>query len=243
MRHRKVGAVMTHDVVWAERDTPFKEVARLLADHRISGLPVVDDDDKVVGVISEDDLLHRQARQPRDHELPSRWHLPGLTRRARRASAKAEAVTAAELMTSPAVTVRAHDGIVEAARLMSERQLKRLPVVDEAERLVGIVSRRDLLRVFLRPDELIRQEILDEVVVRTLWLTPAAIDVEVRDGTVTLTGEVERRSEIPVAMRLTARVDGVVTVINELTYRVDDSGPYPAQQVPYGITESWIQRL
>ena len=242
MRHRKVGAVMTGQVIRAARQTPFKEVARLLTEHRISGLPVVDEDEQVIGVISETDLMQRQARQAEDHELPRRrW--PRLSRRSRASAAKAVARTAGQLMSQPAVTIRAHDSIVQAARVMSERQVKRLPVVDEEGRLVGVVSRSDLVRVFLRPDEEIRQEVIDEVLVRTLWLSPQTIDVSVRGGAVTLTGRLERRSEVPIALRMAGRVDGVVSVADGLSYRTDDSGKSPAEQVPYGITENWIRKL
>jgi CBS domain-containing protein len=160
MKHNKVGSVMTTDVVRAGYGTPFKEVARLLADHRISGLPVVDDDEKVIGVISETDLLLRQARTPDPHEPPRRrFPFAPLTRSARRQATKAQARTAGRLMTEPPITVHADDTIVEAARTMAQRHVERLPVVDEEDRLVGIVTRRDLLQVFLRPDRDIRQEV------------------------------------------------------------------------------------
>ena len=173
MKHNKVGTVMTSDVVRAEYGTPFKEMARLLADHRISGLPVVDEDEKVIGVISETDLMARQAASLDPCEPKRRFRLADLTHSARRQAAKAQDRTAGQLMSEPPVTVHADDTIIEAARTMAQRRVERLPVVDEEERLVGIVTRRDLLQVFLRPgcgDP--RRESSRRSLVRALWLAP-----------------------------------------------------------------------
>ena len=125
-------------------------------------------------------------------------------------AAKAHARTAGRLMTEPPVTVHADDTIVEAARTMAQHQVERLPVLDEEDRLVGIVTRRDLLQVFLRPDEEIRNEVIDEVLVRALWLPPRSIDVSVVEGVVTLSGHMERKSETEIALSMTRRIDGVV---------------------------------
>lgn len=219
MMHNKVGSVMTTDVVHADYGTPFKEVARMLADRRISGLPVIDEDDKVIGVISETDLVARQAATPGRHGR----RLARLTRGARRQTAKVHARTAGRLMTRPPVTSHADDTIAEAARTMARCQVERLPVLDEADRLVGIVTRRDLLQVFLRPDAEIRTEVIEDVLVDTLGLPPRAVDVFVVEGVVTLTGHVERKSEKSMALLMTARIDGVVGVVDELTYRLDDT--------------------
>ncbi|KND28481.1 CBS domain-containing protein [Streptomyces acidiscabies] len=216
MKHDKVGSVMTAEVVHAVPDTPFKEVARLLARHRISGLPVVDGDDKVLGVVSETDLLARQAAPVASG--PAR-----LTRAARRRTAKAAARTAGQLMSGPPVTVHADDTIAEAARTMAERRVERLPVLDVEDRLVGIVTRGDLLRVFLRPDGEIRAEVVEEVLVRGLLLPPHGADVFVTDGVVTLRGQLERRSDTEIAVAMTRRVDGVVDVVDRLTHRLDDT--------------------
>ncbi|MEU2869763.1 CBS domain-containing protein [Streptomyces olivoreticuli] len=240
MKHSKTGTVMTGDVVSVEAGTPFKEVARLLAERRISGLPVVDPDDKVLGVISETDLLARQT-QPRDTER--RFRLPRLGRGARSSAAKAHARTAGQLMTSPAVTVRAADSIAEAARTMAHRGVERLPVVDEEDRLVGIVTRRELLQVFLRKDSDIRQEVIDEVLVRTLWLAPRAIGVTVADGVVTLEGQLEQRGETQVALRMTKEIDGVVAVVDKLTYHIDDSRLQPTEQALHGVSDGWLRRI
>ncbi|MFP3986680.1 CBS domain-containing protein [Streptomyces sp. E11-3] len=241
MKHSKIGSVMTSEVVHVRYGTPFKEVARLLNEHRISGLPVVDADEKVVGVISETDLMARQATDPPKTE--HRFHWPHLTPGSRTRSTKAHARTAGQLMSKPAITVHAKDTIAEAARTMAGHRVERLPVVDEEDRLVGIVTRRDLLQVFLRPDEAIRREVIDEVLVRTLWLGPRAIDVKVNEGVVTLDGKLERRSETPVAVRMTRQIDGVVAVVDKLTYRFDDSRLPPSEQALHGIADDWLRKL
>lgn len=243
MRHDKVGSVMTTDVVRAEYGTPFKEVARLLADHRISGLPVVDDDEKVIGVISETDLLARQAEAPDPYGSRPRFRFAALTRRGRRQAAKAEARTAGRLMTEPPVTARAEDTVVEAARTIAEHRVERLPVVDEEDRLVGIVTRRDLLQVFLRPDTGIRDEVIEEVLVRALSLPPRSVDVFVVEGVVTLAGHMERKSETALAVSMTKQIDGVVAVVDNLTYRLDDSHVQPAQQALHGVADDWLRKL
>lgn len=239
MKHRKVGNVMTSDVVSVTASASFKEVAGLLARHRISGLPVVDDDEKVVGVISETDLLLRQAQQ---EVTAARWR-SWLLRTARRAAAKAQAQTAGELMSSPPITVRADESIARSARIMAEHAVERLPVLDEENRLVGIVTRRDLLQIFLRPDRDIREEVVREVLVRSLWLTPHAIDVRVEDGVVTLDGDLERDSDVLIAGRMTARIDGVVAVRNRLTARFDDSHLQPTPTAVHGVADEWLRRL
>ncbi|MGW2641812.1 CBS domain-containing protein [Streptomyces sp. NPDC001348] len=243
MKHNKVGSVMTTDVVRASYGTPFKEVARLLAHHRISGLPVVDEDEKVIGVISETDLLARQAETPDPYEPKHRFRASALTRRGRRRAAKAAARTAGRLMTEPPVTVSAEDTITSAARTMAQRRVERLPVVDGEDRLVGIVTRRDVLQVFLRPDTEIRDEVVEEVLVRSLWLPARSVDVSVAEGVVTLAGQVERRSETEIAVSMTKQIDGVVAVVDNLTYRLDDSHVQPAEPALHGVADDWLRRL
>ena len=125
-------------------------------------------------------------------------------------------------MTADLVTIGPGATLIEAATLMTERKVKRLPVVDQTGALVGIISRADLIKVFLRSDEEIKEEILREVFVHVLWADPTAVQINVRDGIVTLAGSVEQKSTIPIAERLTRRVDGVIDVINHLTYLVND---------------------
>ena len=202
MTSHTVGEVMTSDVVQVCRTTPFKEVVRLLDHHRISGLPVVDDDDKVLGVVSGTDLVRAQAnRAGRD---------------------PARAVTAQHLMSAPAITVHPEQSVPDAARLMERRGVERLPVVDEEDRLIGIATRRDLLRVFLRTDDDIRCQVTEEVLVGGLGLPPDAVRVSVRDGVVTLDGRVGLRSQVPEAVHSVWRLEGVVGVVNGLTFLDDD---------------------
>ncbi|MFF4145583.1 CBS domain-containing protein [Streptomyces sp. NPDC001698] len=234
MKHDKIGSVMTTEVVRAEYGTPFKEVARLLAGHRISGLPVIDADEHVMGVVSGTDLMMCQADMPGRHESARRFRAM-LTMAARRQEAKLKARTAGQLMTEPPVTVHADDTIVEAARTMAERHVERLPVLDEEERLVGIVTRRDLLRVFLRPDAEIREEVVGEVLVRTLGLAPRSVTVSVTEGVVTLEGTTERRSDAKIAVSMTRQIDGVVDVVGKLTHRLDDSRVRTEAQAPHGM--------
>lgn len=241
MKHNKVGSVMTSDVICAEYATPLKEVARLLADGRISGLPVVDDDEKVIGVISETDLVTRQAEALGTDEPKRRSALAESTSAGRRRAAKSRAFTAGQLMTEPPVTVHADETIAEAARIMAQRHVERLPVLDEENRLVGIVTRRDLLRVFLRPDAEIRDEVTGEVLVRALRLAPKTIDVSVAEGVVTLAGRLERKSETELAVSLTKQIDGVVAVIDQLTHRSDDSGLPPDEQSRHSIADGWLR--
>ncbi|PZH20814.1 hypothetical protein C1I97_01175 [Streptomyces sp. NTH33] len=240
MQHDKIGSVMTDEVVRAEYGTPFKEVARLLADHRISGLPVVDDDEHVIGVISETDLITRQA-QAADRREPGRHLRALLTKTARRRAARTKARTAGQLMTEPPVTVHADDTIVAAARTMAERHVERLPVIDEEDRLVGIVTRRDLLRVFLRPDAEIRGEVVREVLVRTLGLAPHSVAVSVAEGVVTLEGRMERRSDTEIAVSMTRQIDGVVDVVGKLSYRLDDSRIRLDGGTTRGVADDWLR--
>ncbi|MFJ9898322.1 CBS domain-containing protein [Streptomyces sp. NPDC091280] len=241
MRNKKVGSVMTTDVVRAEIGTPFKEVAQLLATHRISGLPVVDEDDKVVGVLSETDLMMHQATTPEPYEVKHNGGLGALTPGARRQAAKGGARTAGTLMTTPPVTVHADESIARAARVMAQRHVERLPVLDEEDRLVGIVTRRDVLQVFLRSDEEIRDEVIEEVLVRTLWLAPGNVDVSVTEGVVTLTGHLERKSETEIARAMTGRLDGVVGVVDELTFRLDDARLRAEEQAVHGVADDWLR--
>ncbi|MCX5009124.1 CBS domain-containing protein [Streptomyces sp. NBC_00638] len=227
---RIVGEVMTREVVEAHREMSFKDVVRLLDRHRISGLPVVDADDKVVGVISQTDLIRRQAGRSAGARV-RRLRIPQLGRSARRASA--DAVTAEELMSTPAITVHPEQRIADAARVMERHGVERLPVVDEEDRLIGIATRRDLLRVFLRTDDEIRREVRDEVLAHTLGRPDHGVAVSVRDGMTTLVGVLEHSGDLPLVIRGTYRVDGVVGVVNRLTVPIA-SGPVGPAKGPTG---------
>jgi CBS domain-containing protein len=218
MSRWKVQDVMTTDVVSVHEEAGFKEIADLLITRGVSAVPVVNDLNYVVGVVSEADLLHKVefSGEPVAARLFER-------RRQRTARSKAGGDDAAGIMTAPAVTTSADKKVVDAARLMEARQVKRLPVVDDEGRLVGIVSRRDLLKAFQQPDAAIRDEVVEQVLRRVLWVEPTEVHVQVQDGVVTLTGEMERKSTIDVAVALTRSVDGVVDVVDELTYHYDDT--------------------
>jgi len=215
---RRVKEVMTTNVATVGEHAPFKQIVRILAERRVSALPVLDAAGRVVGVVSQADLLHKE-------EFPGgpddRWRIEH--RRRRTARAKAAGDTAAELMTAPAVTVGPEASVAEAAKLLERHGIKRLPVVNEAGRLVGIASRADLLKVFLRSDEDIRREIREDVLLHTMWVDPSTFTVDVRDGVVTLAGPLEFRSLIPIAVRLVHGVDGVVDVVDRLWFEVDDT--------------------
>jgi CBS domain-containing protein len=210
---RRVSDVMSTSVVTVDRATPYKEIARLLAEHKISGLPVLKMGREVVGVVTEADLLAAEAQIAR--RLRSARRL-GLRRRA----GEHPAYTAGELMSSPALTIAPHVTVHAAGRVMSDRRVRLLPVVDEHNRLVGVVSRRDLLAVFLRPDADIAADVR-AVLTEILLAEPGEADVAVRDGIVTLTGTLDPTTGahgdlIPVAIRLMWDVDGVVDIIDRL---------------------------
>ncbi|MEU6370122.1 CBS domain-containing protein [Streptomyces sp. NPDC046931] len=221
MHHRTVAELMTRAVVRARRDMPFKEIVKLLAENDVTAVPVVDDLDRPMGVVSEADLLRKSAEQADPSGLAPIPHLEAWER------AKAEVARAEELMSAPAVCARPEWNVVEAARLMEVQKVKRLPVVDEADRLVGIVSRADLLRIFLRRDEAIRDEITQDVLEGTLGPAASEVTVDVREGQVALGGSVESKSLIPILERLCRSVDGVVSVSEHIAYRTGDSRPSP----------------
>ncbi|MDI2125442.1 CBS domain-containing protein [Yinghuangia seranimata] len=240
MAHQTVRAVMTADVVSVGPDTEFKDIVRTIQERRVSGVPVVDAQGRVLGVVTEADLLRKEATEGGTADGP-RTHIHYTAHRA--AQAKARGQRAADLMTAPAVTVRADQTVVEAARLMERRGVRRLPVVDAEGFLDGIVSRADLLRVFLRPDADIRAEIADQVLTRALWINPATVAVTVEDGRVHLSGVLEQKSLIPLVVRLCRAVDGVVGVTHTLRFDYDDSRPRSRRAHASGITDAWMARL
>lgn len=212
-----VGDLMTTAVLKVRPTTPFKELARIMEEYHVSALPVVDSDDQLAGIVSEADLLPKQELH--GQRPAHRWAFSGR----RSLSERSAGDNAGQVMTTNVVTIGPGATLTEAAKLMIERKVKRLPVVDQTGALVGIISRADLIKVFVRPDDEIKEEILREVFVHVLWADPSAVQIAVRDGIVTLAGRVEQKSTVPIAERLTRRVDGVIDVINHLTYLVDDS--------------------
>ncbi|MEW2582941.1 CBS domain-containing protein [Streptomyces virginiae] len=220
MKQIKVADLMSDEVVSVAPSTAFKDVAKLLAQYDISGVPVLDDEDRVVGVVSQTDVVARAAR---DSVAPPQ---NGTTFRP---------PTAGEVMSAPAVTVHADETAADAARLMTRRGIERLPVVDVEDRLVGIVTRRDLLRLFLRPDAEIRRRITDDVLGDLLDVPAGDVDVHVVDGIVTLNGQVERRSQLPVLLSLAEHIDGVVAVASRVTARTDDTTGSPTNSLRHAM--------
>jgi CBS domain-containing protein len=221
---RRVSDVMATSVVTVDRATPYKEIARLLAEHQISGMPVLKMGREVAGVVTEADLLAAESKTA--HQMRSAGRPGLLPHRARRHPA----FTAGELMTAPAITIGPNVTVHTAGRLMSTRHVRLLPVVDERDKLIGVVSRRDLLAVFLRPDEDIAADVR-QVLNEILLAEPGGADVTVRDGIVTLSGALDPTTGahgdlIPVAIRLMWDVDGVVDIID----RLGQSQPAPHTQ-------------
>jgi CBS-domain-containing membrane protein len=206
--------LMSTQIVAVRRDATFKEMAATLRQYRISGFPVVDDDGKVIGVVSEADLLAKEALADGQPGIPGRIASVVHSKEVR----KAGGMTAGDLMTHPAVTVRPDDSAEHAAKLMYTLQVKRLPVVDAGGYLVGIVSRADLLAVFDRPDEEIYAEIVNDVILREFLVDPALFAVAVTDGVVTVQGAPETADLGHDLVTKIRQVRGVVAVRDELAY-------------------------
>lgn len=215
MMAARVGDVMTRKVVTVHKDAQYKDIIAVMRHRHVSALPVVDDHDRVVGVVSECDLLLKEAYADRPSGSP-RLLLPRPER------AKAAALTAAGLMTSPAITVTPEATAATAAQVMHGENVKRLPVVDDTGRLVGIVSRADVLGAYDRPDGLIRHEILTEVIEGKFCLDSSAFEIEVTGGVVTIAGQMESLSAAENLLDAVWDVAGVVDIRDGLTYLVDD---------------------
>lgn len=208
---------MNDDVIAVAPETPLKEVASLLVEHRISGVPVVDESRRVVGVVSEADIvLQEHATMPRSRLLE--WLLGGAVFD----SDKLAARTAGEAMSSPPITIGAEKEVFQAARLLTGQMVKRLPVVDADDALVGILTRSDLVRAFARPDDELAREI-EDVMRHTLLIVDDDVQIGVNEGEVHLAGELARRSDAELLSRFASRVPGVVGVKSTLRWRWDDS--------------------
>ncbi|MCX5613241.1 MULTISPECIES: CBS domain-containing protein [unclassified Streptomyces] len=210
-----VADVMTHKVVAVTPTAEFKEIVTAIERWKVTALPVVEGEGRVVGVVSEADLLPKEEF----HE-----HRPGMIEQMRRLAdtSKAGSTCAADLMTTPAVTVHPSATLPQVARLMAERHIKRLPVVDANGTLKGIVSRADLLKVFLRSDDALAAEISHEVVEQLFPVSRKTVKVDVTHGVVTLSGQVRDAHRIPLATRLAQAVEGVVNVRNRLEALASD---------------------
>jgi CBS-domain-containing membrane protein len=206
--------VMTTRVIWVRRDATFREMAIALRDHRVSAFPVVDDGGKVIGIVSEADMLNKEALGDEPGVFGGILH--------RRDQAKARGITADDLMTTAVVAVRPDDTVEHAARLMYDRGVKRLPVTDAGGHLVGIISRADVLSVFDRTDEDIRAEITGDMLLQELLVDPLAHHVAVKDGVVTLSGRPETTELGREIVRRVRHIQGVVAVRDRLGYPPDD---------------------
>jgi CBS domain-containing protein len=208
-----VSDIMTTNVYAVAPQTTLKDVAALLDEHFISGVPVVDAEGVVVGVVSEGDFLFKQ-RGPykRTGALSRLLHSDG------DAQLKLEARTAAEAMTMPPRTITGSRTLAAAAAEMLDAGVNRLPVVDLEGKLVGIITRADLVRAFLRPDSAIKREIVDEVL-GTLWIDRAEVTVSVEEGEVELSGRVAKKADAEAVDRFVRRVPGVVSLDSQVTWR------------------------
>lgn len=209
----KVVEAMSVDVVTVALGTPLKDAATLLARHRISGLPVLGDG-IVVGVLSEADIVSRSTGAPEPRGALGR--LFGGRHRDDVAPTDVR-----DAMSSPAITIAPNRSVAEGARSMIEHGVNRLPVVD-GSRLVGILTRADIVRAFVRPDEELEREIREDVAEAALWIDTSALEVCVESGVVKLSGEVERPADADLLQRFTAALPGVVSVASELRSRLDE---------------------
>jgi CBS domain-containing protein len=208
-----VNDVMTTPVITTPERTPVRELAGIMSTHRVSAVPIVGDDDRVVGLVSQADLLPKVAAT----------EVTGTRAARRRTAAKAAATSARDLMSTPVLSISADAPLSTAAKKMHAKNVKRLLVTDDSGQLLGIVSRADLLRPYTRSDTAIRQEVIDRVLRRVLWIDTSQVQVHVDAGIVTLTGTVGRRTTAAIAARLAARVPGVAAVVNHIRDSFDDT--------------------
>lgn len=199
----RVVDLMTTDVIRVSPDTRIKEAARLMFRHRVSGLPVVDADGTLSGIITEADFLRMEvARNEADEPQPVE--------------------TVGQVMSGGVVTIAPDAEITEAAKIMVIQDVKRLPVVDEDNKMLGIISRLDVVAVFTRPDEVIEDEIREDLLRRVLFVDPDDLEIEVKGGVVTFRGEIGTKNEARILAELSRRLDGVMRVDNQLSWRIED---------------------
>jgi CBS domain-containing protein len=220
----RVQDLMTTNVLTVPTSAPLKDAAALLASHRISGLPVVDDNRHVLGVLSEGDILFKESGPPeRPSMLERLLAVPSIG-----FDPKLAARTVGEAMSAPALTIGPRRPVTEAATTMIEEGVNRLPVVDDEKHLIGIVTRADLVRAFVRSDAEIEHEIREDVIRQKLWLEPDLLGVEVVGGEVRLSGEVETRTDAEMLPTFVQRVPGVVAVLSKLRWREENGRPAAA---------------
>lgn len=213
----KVRDMMTTDPISVRGDTSLKEAARIMVRHKVSGLTVIDETGRLIGIVTEDDFLRREASRDRPYRLSL---LDALFGEGEESIPVAE--TVADVMTDKVITIAADAAIGEAARLMAAHSVKRVPVVGAEGKLVGIISRADVVNAFTKPDDVVEDEVREDIVRRLLFLDPDNVEVTVADGVVHLGGELENRTEVHLLEELVRRIVGVVRVDSDLTYRFDD---------------------
>ena len=203
--------VMSTHVIAVRQSASYKDMAAMLLEQRVSAFPVLDDHNKVIGVVSESDLLTKAALE---------GTVPGMLQSmvSQREHARASALTAAELMTSPPVTIGPDEPVTEAARLMYSRRVKRLPVTSDEGTLIGIVTRADVLSVYGRADADIQHEIIQDLIQGTFRCDPARFTVTVADGVVTIEGAPETDQAGRDIIGAARHVEGVVAVRDQLSY-------------------------
>lgn len=190
--------LMTTEVIAESRDTGLREAARLMFRNRVSGLPITEQDGTLIGIITEADFLRLEVE--------------------RQEGARDQVVTVGEVMSIGVVTIRPEMEIYEAAKIMAVQEVKRLPVVDDDNRLLGVISRADIVSIFTRPDDVIEDEIREDLLRRVLFIDPDDLGVSVTNGVVALSGEVGTRAEASMLEELTNRLDGVFGVETNLTW-------------------------
>ena len=196
--------LMTTDIITVTPDTPIREAAQLMFRNRVSGLPVCGADSCLVGIISEADFLRLEvAREEAENPLPVE--------------------TVGEVMQTDVVTIQPDATLSDAAKVMVIHEIKRLPVVGHQMEIMGIISRIDVVAAFTRPDEIIEDEIREDLLRRVLFVDPDDISVTVSEGVVEFTGEIGTRDESRLLEELARRLDGVMRVDNQLTWRLDDA--------------------
>jgi CBS domain-containing protein len=219
----RVRDVMTEDVTTVGREASLKEVARLMGERGVSGVPVVDGEQLVLGVVTEGDLIVKAASRPEGAGIHA-----SLLRPEAIDERQLLATTAGEAMTAPPVTIDVDRSVSEAARLMVQHRVNRLPVLNDG-RLVGIVSRADLVRAFARSDAEILNELRDDVLPRKLSISPEGLDLDVTEGRVTIAGRVRTRTDADFVEAFAWRLAGVVTVdCSGLAWQDDDRAPRAA---------------
>lgn len=208
--------LMTTDVVTIHPDQTIKDAARMMVNERVSGLPVVDDSGKLIGIVTEADFLEREV----DKEGPSGGLLGAVFGPSER---HPDAVTVREVMSANVITVASDATLAEAARVMAGNSVKRLPIVDADGKVLGVLSRADIVAAFARPDELIDDEIREDITKRILFIDPDTLDISVTDGIVALGGELPTKTDARILEELCRRLEGVVSVDSSLSWKVDDT--------------------